>query len=515
MHLETSGGNPQQLRIQQHKGHPCSHNRESLQSRYSAPKTLTFVHTMKLGFLFFTLVFSLPPFLTKVAAQITSKDDGSRYLVLDNRIIAHTENAMLTVGTIRKHPSNPLFIEDQPWEKRFDNLYGNVIYDPKQRVYQCWYSPFIVDHSSRNMPLSQRDGSKYRPPPNREMAICYATSKDGITWQKPSLGLVDYEGSKDNNIIWRGPHGAGITKQLHESDPSRRYKLIMQGLSTSFSADGLHWSEPEKLKGIGKIAGDTHNNVFWNPNTRNYVAITRTWGARGRQVTRLESDDFTAWQNTGVVLEATEKSHQPYAMPVFYHAGVFLGLVAIHAQPPIDRVWTELAWSPDSKQWHRISPGTPLIPCSEEVLAYDYGCVYACATPVFLPDQIRLYYGGSDYYHYGWRSGNLSLATLRPDGFAGFEQKSPETPATIVTKSISLSSTTLRINADVKTNGTVKITATDLNDHPISHPITIRNSVTDESVELPLTEGNHAENPNIKLLFELQNAKLYSFGFVR
>jgi len=30
---------------------------------------------------------------------------------------------------------------------------------------------------------------------------CYATSKDGVTWVKPKLGLVEFNGSKDNNII--------------------------------------------------------------------------------------------------------------------------------------------------------------------------------------------------------------------------------------------------------------------------------------------------------------------------
>jgi hypothetical protein len=468
---------------------------------------------MKLRTAFISIAISVAQFLPSVAAEHAKQNPRTRYLVLDNRIIEQTTNALLTVGTVTKHPSNPLFIEDQPWEKRFDNLYGNVIFDRESQMYQCWYSPFIVDHSSRGMTQTERDGARYRPPPKREMAICYAKSEDGITWKKPSLGLVEYEGNKENNIIWRGPHGAGITRDLQESDPSRRYKMIMQGLSTSYSADGIHWSEPDKIEGIGKIAGDTHNNVFWDPNARNYVAITRTWGPRGRQVTRLQSNDYTKWQNTGVVLEATEKSHQPYAMPVFYHAGVFLGLVAIHAQPPIDRVWTELAWSPDSKQWSRISPGTPLIPCSDKVLDYDYGCVYACAHPVFLQHQIRLYYGGSDYYHYGWRSGNLSLATLRPDGFAGYEQKSEAKPAMIVTKPIDLSSTTLQVSADVQTNGEVKVTITDVHDNPLATAVTIRKTVTDQPIELLIPSANDAESQKIKLRFEIQDAKLYSFGF--
>ena len=60
----------------------------------------------------------------------------------------------------------------------------------------------------------------------REMGICYATSRDGIKWEKPNLRLVEFNGSRDNNLIWRGPHGAGISLDRHESDPSRRFKIF-------------------------------------------------------------------------------------------------------------------------------------------------------------------------------------------------------------------------------------------------------------------------------------------------
>ena len=438
-----------------------------------------------------------------------SIETRTRYLLLDQRIIAEQNNATLELGEITKHPQNPLFVEDMPWEKRFDNLYGNVIFDSTDNLYKCWYSPFIVDHSSKGMNQAERDVKRYRPPRNREMAICYATSKDGIKWTKPQLGLVEYEGSTANNIIWRGPHGAGITKDDQETDPNRRYKLIMQGVSTSFSRDGIHWQEPTKLKSIGKIAGDTHNNVFWDPATQTYVGITRTWGPLGRQVTRLTTKNFENWQNTGVIMEATEKSHQPYAMPVFLHGGIYLGLVAIHAQPPVDRVWTELAWSPDTVNWTRISPGTPLIPCSESILAYDYGCVYACAYPVFRDNEIRLYYGGSDYYHYGWRTGNLSLATLRPDGFAGYVQSDSSKSAVIKTTMIPFRGKPPRVSADVHDGGTLKISISGKNGVTVRPPIIIRKTVTDFELALPKELKSEA----IQLSFEFDNAKIYSFSF--
>ena len=57
-------------------------------------------------------------------------------------------------------------------------------------------------------------------------------------------------------------------------------------------------------------------------------------------------------------------------MPYFFYEGVYLGLVAIHDQKS-DRVWTELAWSPDTINWTRIDVGNPLIPNSEIKLDYE------------------------------------------------------------------------------------------------------------------------------------------------
>lgn len=64
---------------------------------------------------------------------------------------------------------------------------------------------------------------------------------------------------------------------------------------------------------------------------------------------RIESDDYLNWTEEEVIMKGMERNLQPYAMPVFFHGGVYLGLVAIHNQEA-DRVWTELAWSADIKE---------------------------------------------------------------------------------------------------------------------------------------------------------------------
>jgi hypothetical protein len=63
----------------------------------------------------------------------------TKFLVLDSRVVAGTQNTKLTLGKVEKHTANPLFGEDKPWEKRYDNVYARVIYDEQDRLYKCWY----------------------------------------------------------------------------------------------------------------------------------------------------------------------------------------------------------------------------------------------------------------------------------------------------------------------------------------------------------------------------------------
>ena len=110
--------------------------------------------------------------------------EQTRHLVLDSRIIDETVNAKLTVGEVSKHPQNPLFAEDKPWEPRYDNMYANVIYDKDDEIYKCWYNPFIIDERVTSTPPEKRspDSLDYSDikPDQREMGLCYAVSTDGI-----------------------------------------------------------------------------------------------------------------------------------------------------------------------------------------------------------------------------------------------------------------------------------------------------------------------------------------------
>ena len=64
-----------------------------------------------------------------ITTSFTEGLEQQRHLLIDARIVEDAQNAELTLGTVKKYSGNPLFGEDKPWEKRFDNLYANIIYD--------------------------------------------------------------------------------------------------------------------------------------------------------------------------------------------------------------------------------------------------------------------------------------------------------------------------------------------------------------------------------------------------
>jgi hypothetical protein len=199
----------------------------------------------------------------------TAEHAPGKRLLLDSRLVESAEHAHLALGTVVKHPANPLFGEEHPWEARFDNLSPNVVWDPALERYRCWYSPFIVDQRTTTTPPELRRKINYMAvlPARRELGICYAESDDGIRWRKPELGLVEFEGSRRNNLVARMQGECGIFLDAHESNPERRYKLVAHGrgtLLTRFSPDGIHWRDPVPCPEI-QTAGDTHNNALWAP----------------------------------------------------------------------------------------------------------------------------------------------------------------------------------------------------------------------------------------------------------
>ncbi|MAV36296.1 MAG: hypothetical protein CMJ59_12665 [Planctomycetaceae bacterium] len=472
-----------------------------------------------------------PPPLKSPAQDVRRE----RYLLLDSRIIESKQNVTLTLGTVKKDRHNPLFVADKPWEPRYDNMYPNVIYDKQEQLYKCWYCPFIIDERTTHTPIDKRnpESTNYMKarPSRRDEALLYATSRDGIHWEKPELGIVEFGGNKQNNIVVRGPSGAGVFKDLRDPDPAKRYKAFYAAQVgfmqlVRFSPDGLHWGPEIPCPEIG-IESDCHANMIWSPELEKYVGIVRFYDhvpiVGNRKIARTESTDAVKWTRASLAIEGSPV-RQAHDMVIFRTGDVYLGLLGIMHYRSMKtnqgvRQHVELAWSPDSYTWHRIRPGTPLIdhtPSKERqygTMPYDWGAMFP-STPVLLDREIRLYYGASDWYFFDWRKSGLALATLRPDGWAGYEPIEIGKRASIVTTPVVCGGDKLRLSADISPSGSIKVTllAEDNQRLAISEPI--EETATDVVVKWP-QEGlvkTYKRTP-IRLRFELENAKLYSFSF--
>ena len=459
--------------------------------------------------------------------SITKRD---RYLVLDSRIIESKDNVELTVGVVQKDKNNPLFKEDKPWEPRFDNPYCSVIYDEEENIYKCWYSIFIKSEPregfpGEGLPNEERAWVDWREG-HRSYGVCYATSKDGLHWEKPELGLIDYNGSKENNIVIEYTHGVIVIKDLHESDPEKRYKALHPEKEESaawFSADGIHWGEQHNVGAIGW--GDTNQSLWWDTDLEKYVVITRQWGGEKttmdrygqtghRSKSRSESSDFLHWSKPEFVIKGLDLRMQIHDIPVVPNAGVYLGMVGLF-DITVSKQWCELAWSPDSFEWHRIQPGKPLIPNGPVMGDYDWGCIFT-SKPIIREDEIILYYGANDGRFMGWRNGYLCLAHMRPDGFAGYEQFEGGSNKTgsITTVPVSVVAGSLCISADVAPSGFVKVTAFDSNDKELAEGELVTKTVSDAKIEWK--DGfslQKLEGKEIKLKFLLRESKIFSFCF--
>ncbi len=170
---------------------------------------------------------------------------------------------------------------------------------------------------------------------------------------------------------------------------------------------------------------------------------------------------------------------------------------------------TELAWSPDTIHWYRVDEGSPLIPNSEKKGAYDWGTIFA-SKPILLDNEIRIYYGGCNGGHFDWRDGFLCLATLRLDGFAGYEPKVLDKPAVVITEPFVISSK-LYITADAD-NGSIVVELIDKSGNTLltSNPIT--GNVTDAKVEWKNNlKLRQLIGKKLCMRFIINRAKLYSF----
>lgn len=167
--------------------------------------------------------------------------------------------------------------------------------------------------------------------------VCYTESSDGVHWDKPELGIHEHEGSRANNIVWRGDlngslrgfHGGSVF--VDPSSTDERYKMFYLGLITdeewdrfaarypgeldtmarrcdiggqrcvsalfgAVSPDGLHWTDRDEPLAIQHA--DTLNTCYYDLDLEKYVAYVRAWQVVPKALSPAEPYPDT-WMSVG------------------------------------------------------------------------------------------------------------------------------------------------------------------------------------------------------------------------
>ena len=216
----------------------------------------------------------------------------------------------------------------------------------------------------------------------------YAESEDGLKWRKPNLGLYEWQGSRDNNILFPNDQfpyahsSAGVNTVFldpNASCPEQKYKMAIKlsppsdgnlaglqplpegkGKYGFASADAIHWT---RVTGKLGTSGDGGFRPFWDDRVGSYVAYSRVktfhdprqeeyyrrvydnrpnnWLSRLLRLGRSTSKDFIHWTEETIVMapDAIDEAYSQapnrvdfYSIPVFkYTPEIYVALPSIHA----------------------------------------------------------------------------------------------------------------------------------------------------------------------------------------
>jgi len=476
---------------------------------------------------------------------------------VDNYIIEEMQNLKRVLNQPVKYERNPVLSCDQPWETGCRcGLYGCVLYDEEESVFKMWYG---LRNSDQHL-----------------TAVAYATSRDGIHWDKPKLSVAEFGGTTDNNVVFGPPRpptkeeadadptmrpmyeqglrdqleGAIVIKDVIEKDPAKRYKMLFRGpplayfmVNGAYSPDGIHW-RGYKENPIIPLRSDSSCNVLWDPAIDRYVAFLRFWipfgedepnyypgrsypgGPNVRAVGRSESRDFIHWTPAEVIMTPDEKddpAHRNfYGMQVMRHGGVYFGFLSVLRAD--DHMYMQLAFSRDGRRWIRAGDRGVFLPTGSKG-AFDWGMVYTFQSQLVVGDEIWIYYGGHKNLHGqgGERQSSIGLAKLRLDGFVCIEAGDEE--GVLTTKPFKFKGNKLVINADA-TGGELNVEILEYKNMYHSLEVDpIPGFTRDECIALKENEIRHTatwkngsdlttlQGKTIKLKFNIRHAKLYSFQF--
>ncbi len=340
----------------------------------------------------------------KTMAEIASRME----LFVDSFLI----DCMTGSAQRRLHHPQPREIAlkfDKPWEGRY-----------------CGYVTVLVDDGRIKL--------YYRGWPGLDTGACtcVAESDDGIHFTRPELGLIEWDGSKKNNIIWKGGGSHNFTPfkdSNPDCPPDQRYKALASGASKTHglvpfvSPDGYRWRKLTEEPVITKGAFDSQNLAFWDSARGQYVAYFRIFKDGVRDIRRCVSKDFIHWtdyQDLDYGDAPKEHLYTNAITPYFRAPHLLIGLpcrfvpgrkkIPAHKEGGVnDGV---LMSSRDGVHWERWVEGF-LRPAPDPLCWTDRNNYLAWGMAQTSDSEISLYWNE----HYRYPTHRLRRGVIRVDGF--------------------------------------------------------------------------------------------------
>jgi len=451
----------------------------------------------------------LPPYLVSPPAVIPI--DVGRQLFVDDFLIERT-TLKRTYHTTEYHPASPVLRPDKPWEQEAGPtamvFSDGVWYDPQDSLFKMWYMGGYC------------------------VSTCYATSRDGIHWDKPALDVrpgtnVVHTSGRDSGTVWL---------DLEEKDPQRRYKMFLYdhagGISIWFSADGIHWNDAARSGPTGD-----RTTIFYNPFRKVWVFSLREYfappGGVGRCRRYWEHPDVlegAKWQAGEPALwvgadaadsRRADLDTQPelYNLDAAAYESIIVGLFNIWRGQPKDRAKPNevcVGFSRDGFHWYRPDRRA-FIPVSENYGDWNWGNVQSAGgCCLVVGDQLYFYVSGRAGVRGSTTSGVCStgLAVLRRDGFASMD--AGESGGTLTTRPVRFGGKHLFVNADADA-GELRVEVLDEHGRVIpafsrADCIPVREDKTLQAVQWKGARDLSAlAGKPVKFRFDLKNSSLYAF----
>jgi len=465
---------------------------------------------------------------------------GSRLeLMVDDHLI----DKLMGSATQKLHHPQPREIvvtHDAPWEGTGSG-YHTLFQDGD--LYRLYY---------RGADFEIEEGKLKQGHPQ---VTCYAESHDGLNWEKPNLGIIEWEGSKENNIIFvgsKGTHNFAPFKDARPDVPAeQRYKALAsadgaKGLAAYQSADGIHWKLLTEKPVITDGAFDSQNLAFWDATRGEYRSYYRDFRKGYRDIKTAVSKDFVNWEPREWLDYGDAPRYHLYTnqiQPYPRAPHLFIGLPTRYG----DHGWTDsmrelpdaehrelratvskrygtamtdlvLMTSRDGQRFHRWNDAF-LRPGPERPGTWNYGQHYAICGLVTTaptiegqPDELSIYTSEGH-----WIDSRIRRYTLRVDGFASINATGEGGELRL--KPVIFKGDKLTLNLSTSAVGFIKVVLQDINHKEIpgfgiddAEPIfgdTLGREVTWKgNPDL----GKIAGQP-VRIRFVLKEADLFSYRF--